>query len=47
VTPCSFVVGYQGFRGPCYLRLHPEFGGMDHKTWNWNSIAVKASKLAS
>jgi hypothetical protein len=22
VTPCSVVVGYQGFRGPCCVRLH-------------------------
>jgi hypothetical protein len=24
VTPCSVVVGYQHFRGPCCLSLHPE-----------------------
>jgi len=22
VTPCSVVIGYQRFRGPCYLHLH-------------------------
>jgi hypothetical protein len=27
VTPCSVVVGYQRFRGPCCLHLHPENGG--------------------
>jgi len=24
VTPCSFVVGYQRFRGPCCLHLQGE-----------------------
>jgi hypothetical protein len=26
MTPCSFVVGYQSFGGPCCLH-HPEDGG--------------------
>jgi len=24
VTPCSVVVGYENFRGPCSLHLHAE-----------------------
>jgi len=24
VTPCSVVVGYQSYRDPCCLHLHPE-----------------------
>jgi len=26
LTPCS-IVGYQRFRGPCYLHLYTEDGG--------------------
>jgi hypothetical protein len=26
VMPCSVMVGYQQFRGPCCLHLHPEDG---------------------
>jgi hypothetical protein len=26
VMPCIVVVGYQRFRGPCCLQLHPEDG---------------------
>jgi hypothetical protein len=26
VTPCSVMLGYQRFRGPCWLHLHPENG---------------------
>jgi len=26
LTPCSDIVGYQCFRGPCYIHLHSEDG---------------------
>jgi hypothetical protein len=29
VRPCSVVVGYQRFRHPCCLHLHPEDGKLD------------------
>jgi hypothetical protein len=34
VTPCSVVVGYQRFRGPCRLHLH---GGENAIQEVWNS----------
>jgi len=27
MMPCNVTVGYQHFRGPCCLHLHPEDGG--------------------
>jgi len=27
LAPCNAVVGYQRFRGPRYLQVHPEDGG--------------------
>jgi len=33
VMPCSVVGGYQLFKGPCHLHLHPEDGG-DMDLWN-------------
>jgi hypothetical protein len=29
VTPCSGIIGYQCFRGPCYLHLHGGLLGCD------------------
>jgi len=55
VTPCSVVVGYQRFRGPCCLHLHPLKrwyptttlnGVTNQKTSTWNVTSVKAPKLS-
>jgi len=43
VTSCSFVVGYQCFRGPCCLHLQDDV--TTQKTSSSNITAVKASEL--
>jgi len=38
VTPCSVVVGYQRFRGPCCLHLRGETSASYHNTtWLHNA----------
>jgi hypothetical protein len=32
VTPCSAVVGYRRFRGPCCLHLHGEVAGVESES---------------
>lgn len=36
LKPCSNVVRYQCFRGPCFLYLQPEDGGTNITTWCHN-----------
>jgi hypothetical protein len=43
VTPCSDVVGYQCFGGPCCLHLQGEDGVTMQRTTNWIFISVKTS----
>jgi len=43
-TPCSHVIAYQRFGGPCCFHLH---GFTPQKTRTWISISVKTSNHAS